>query len=302
MVHSFVKGGVRMEWLTNMNRAIDYIEKNLYGKIDYEKTAREACCSVYHFQRMFTFMTNITLSEYVRRRKMTLAAFDLQTSNIKILDLALNYGYESPEAFNRAFQSVHGMPPTAARKVGADIKAFPRISFQLTVKGASEMKYKIVEKKAFQVYGIEEIFDTRDGENLKAIPDFWTEKLKNGEYEKLLKSAGFPSTVNAVCGYRDCEGTRFPYMLCVLKTPLSDTKGYTVVDVPEATWAVFVNEPHNMEDTPKAVQELNARVYTDWLPTANYDMVDGYDFEMYYSMEGRCYEEVWCRVTPKKEK
>lgn len=157
MVHSFVKGGVRMEWLTNMNRAIDYIEKNLYGKIDYEKTAREACCSVYHFQRMFTFMTNITLSEYVRRRKMTLAAFDLQTSNIKILDLALNYGYESPEAFNRAFQSVHGMPPTAARKVGADIKAFPRISFQLTVKGASEMKYKIVEKKAFQVYGIEEI-------------------------------------------------------------------------------------------------------------------------------------------------
>ena len=90
-------------------------------------------------------MTNITLSEYVRRRKMTLAAFDLQTSNIKILDLALNYGYESPEAFTRAFQSVHGMPPTAARKVGADIKAFPRISFQLTVKGASEMKYKIVE-------------------------------------------------------------------------------------------------------------------------------------------------------------
>ena len=80
------------------------------------------------------------------------------------------------------------MPPTAARKVGADIKAFPRISFQLTVKGASEMKYKIVEKKAFQVYGIEEIFDTRDGEHLKDIPDFWTEKLKNGEYEKLLKS------------------------------------------------------------------------------------------------------------------
>ena len=163
------------------------------------------------------------------------------------------------------------------------------------------MNYKIVEKEAFQVYGIEGIFDTKDDEQLKAIPEFWLEKLKNGECEKLIKSAGYPSVINSVCQYRKMEGTFFPYMLCVMKTPLSNTEGYTVVDVPKATWAVFVNEPHEIEDTSKAIQDLIARVYTDWLPTASYEVIEGYEFEMYYTdMKGKCYEETWLRVIPKK--
>lgn len=152
-----------MEWLNKMNNAINYIENHLEDKMDYEKIARSACCSVYHFQRMFSFITNIPLSEYVRRRKMTLAAFELQNSDIKIIDLALKYGYESPEAFTRAFQTVHGITPTSARRDGANLKAYPRISFQMSMKGDSEMNYKIVQKEAFQVYGVEEIFDTKDG-------------------------------------------------------------------------------------------------------------------------------------------
>lgn len=289
-----------MKLLEDMNRAMDYIENNLREKTDYEKIAQIACCSVYHFQRMFTFMTDITLSEYIRRRKMTMAAFELQNSSIKVIDLALNYGYDSPEAFTRAFQNLHGITPTAARSLGSCIKAFPRISFQISVKGVSEMNYKIVEKEAFQVYGIERIFDTENGENLKAIPDFWLEKLTNGEYIKLAKSAGYPSVVNAVCGYRKMDGTAFPYMLCVMKTPLSNTSGYTEVDIPKATWAVFVNISHGIEETSKAVQDLTARVYTEWLPTANYEFVEGYDFEMYYSdSQGKYYEEAWIRVIPK---
>ena len=149
-----------MKYLDDMNCAMDYIEANLHGKTDYEKIAQIACCSVYHFQRIFTFMTDVTLSEYIRRRKMTMAAFELQSSGIKIVDLAFSYGYESPEAFARAFQGIHGITPTAARSLGADIKAFPRISFQISIKGASAMNYKIVEKEAFQVYGIEEVFET----------------------------------------------------------------------------------------------------------------------------------------------
>lgn len=290
-----------MDWLDNMNNAIDYIENHLQDKMDYEKVAQAAYCSVYHFQRMFTFITNIPLSEYVRRRKMTIAAFELQNSDIKIVDLALKYGYDSPESFTRAFQLLHGVTPTSARRLGTDIKAYPRISFQLTIKGVSEMNYKIVEKNAFEVYGIERIFDTKDGENLKEIPVFWTELMKNGEFEKLKKSANYPSAVNAICGYRDMAGTKFPYMICCLKTPLSDTSGYTLVDVPSATWAVFVNEPHNIESTSKETQALSSRIYTDWLPTSNYDIVPGYDFEMYYdTIDGRCYEEIWYRVKPKK--
>lgn len=291
---------MQMEWLDNMNRAIDYIETHLNDKMNYEAIAQTACCSVYHFQRMFTFMTDQTLSEYVRRRKMTQAAFELQNSAVKIVDIALKFGYDSPEAFTRAFQQLHGITPSAARKFGSNVKAFPRISFQLTVKGASEMNYKIVEKEAFTVYGIEGIFDTENGENLRAIPAFWGECCENGSYTKLVQSSYFPMGVNAVCGYRKAEGTRFPYMLCVLKTALSDPTGYTVVEVPKATWAIFRNEPHDTNETPSAVQGLTSRVFTDWLPTANYDVVDGFDFEMYYyHVDGSCHEEIWVRVKPR---
>ncbi len=289
-----------MKWLDNMNCALDYIENNLQEKTNYEKIAKVACCSVYHFQRMFTFMADITLSEYIRRRKMTMAAFELQGRDVKIIDLALSYGYESPEAFTRAFQSLHGITPTAARSKGAKIKAFPRISFQISVKGACEMNYKIVEKEAFQVYGIEGVFNTDNGLNLKTIPEFWLEKINNGEFRKLVSSAGFPSIVNSICQYRKMDGTNFPYMLCVIKTPLSDTTGYTEVSVPKSTWAVFVNEPHSIEETSDAVQSLIARIYTDWLPTANYELVEGYEFEMYYTdSNSKSYEEAWIRVKPK---
>lgn len=289
-----------MKWLEDMNNAIAYIENNLQDKMDYEKVAQAACCSVFHFQRMFTFITNIPLSEYVRRRKMTLAAFELQNSKIKIVDLALKYGYDSPESFTRAFQSLHGISPTEARKPGAEIKAYPRISFQITIKGDSEMNYKVVQKEAFQIYGMERIFDTKDGANFKEIPLFWTEIMDNGDYEKLTKSANYPAGLNAVCGYRETEGTTIPYMIFTLKTPLSDTTGYTVVDVPAATWAVFSNKPHNIVDTARETQVLISRVFTDWLPTSNYETIEGYEFEMYYStMDGKCYEEFWCRVKAK---
>lgn len=288
-----------MKWLDDMNRAMGYIEDNLQEKVNYEKIAQIACCSVYHFQRMFTFMTGLTLSEYIRRRKMTMAAFDLQNSEIKVIDLALRYGYESPEAFARAFQGLHRITPTMARGKGHGVKAFPPVSFQITIRGVSEMNYKIVDKEAFQVYGIEEIFDTKDGENLVRIPEFWTEQRNSGGFDSLMRSAGFPSAINAVCGYRELEGTRFPYMLCVMKTSLSNTNGYQVVDIPKSTWAVFVTEPHSSEKMPEAVQDLNARIYTEWLPTAGYEMVEGCDFEMYY-MDGkeRFYEEIWIRVKP----
>lgn len=290
-----------MKWLEDMNRGLEYVEMHLREKTDYEKIAKAACHSVYHFQRMFTFMTGLTLSEYIRRRKMTLAAFELQNSDIKVIDLALSYGYESPEAFTRAFQSLLGVTPTAARSKGVSIKAFPRITFQISVKGVNEMKYRIVEKPEFQVYGIEGVFDTKDGENLKDIPKFWLENIKKGESDKLARSAGYPSSVNAICQYEQLTGTTFPYMLCVVKTPLSDTTGYKVVDVPNATWAVFETELHKIEDTSKMIQELNRRVYTEWLPTADYEIVEGFEFEMYYTApEGKYYEETWVRVVPKK--
>lgn len=289
-----------MDWIERMNAAMDYVEDNLTEKMDYKKLAQAACCSEYHFMRMFAFITGIPLAEYVRRRRLTQAAFALQNSDIKVIDLALSYGYESPEAFARAFQALHGLSPSAARKKGAALKAYPRLAFQLTIKGESEMNYKIIQKPAFTVYGLEGIFDTADGSNLADIPKFWMESMENGEFVRLQRSAGAPATLNAVCDYRATGGTTFPYMICCLKTPLSDTTGYTTVDVPAGTWAVFTNDPHAREETSTALQALIKRVYTDWLPTASYDKLDGYEFEMYYDTgDGRCYEETWIRVRPK---
>ena len=131
-----------MEWLDRMNDALGYLEANLAGTADMEHAARLACCSVYHFGRMFSYIAGVPLSEYLRRRRMTLAAFDLQNGG-RVLDVALRYGYESPTAFNRAFQSVHGVSPSAAQRDGAPLKAYPRISFKITVKGEAEMDYRI---------------------------------------------------------------------------------------------------------------------------------------------------------------
>ena len=127
-----------MEWLNKMNDALYYIESNLEGKIDYSKAASIACSSLTRFQRMFIFMTDITISDYVRFRKMSLAAEDIKNTEIKVVDLAAKYGYESPEAFTRAFLAFHGMPPTAVRKLGIS-KSFKPISFQINISGGNFM-------------------------------------------------------------------------------------------------------------------------------------------------------------------
>lgn len=142
-----------MEWIERLNKAIIYMEEHLTGEIDYEETARIACCSTYHFQRMFTYMTNVPISEYIRRRRMSLAAVDLCSSDEKIIDIALKYGYASPTAFNRAFQSVHGIAPSAARKDGCMLKSYPPLSFKITVKGVEEMNYRIEEKGPIRIIG-----------------------------------------------------------------------------------------------------------------------------------------------------
>ena len=119
-----------MKWVERLNEAIGYMEEHLTDEIDYEQLGRIACCSSYHFQRMFTYMAGIPLSEYIRRRKMSLAAVDLQGSDMKIVDVAEKYGYHSPTAFNRAFQSVHGIAPSAVKSEGVPVKSYPPVTYR----------------------------------------------------------------------------------------------------------------------------------------------------------------------------
>jgi AraC family transcriptional regulator len=302
-----MKGELRMDWLDRMNGAISFIEEHLTEEINFEEVAKVACCSVYHFQRMFSFITDVPLSEYIRRRRLTLAAFELQNSNAKIIDLAVKYGYDSPISFARAFQNQHGVTPSLARDKGVQLKAYPCISFHITIKGDVAMNYRIIEKEAFMVYGIEEIFTTENGGNLEEIPKFWKNTFDDGRYDKLVKSANIENgkglcPVNAICDYRQTGGSTFPYMLFTFMTDKSNTEGYSVIEVPSGTWAVFKSREHSIEETPNVIQDLIKRVYTEWLPTANYEKVNGYELEMYYENPetGKYFDETWIRVVPKK--
>jgi AraC family transcriptional regulator len=143
-----------MDLLKNMNDAMKYIEEKLTNEIDYKVIARVAHCSEYHFKRMFSFLAGITLSEYIRRRRLNLAAFELNKSDIRIIDVTIKYGYSSPDSFTRAFQNLHGVTPSEARNNGKQLKAYPLMTFQLSIRGGNEMNYRIEEKEAFNIVGI----------------------------------------------------------------------------------------------------------------------------------------------------
>ena len=296
-----------MSWLEKMNNVIDYIEKNLDNEINLNKIAEISCYSVTTFQRMFSIICDMSLSEYIRHRRLTLAAFELQNSNIKIVDLAAKYNYESPEAFTRAFNALHGVSPSAARQIGTSLKAYPRISFHLSLKGDAPMNYRIEQKDSFAIYGIERIISTENGNNWKEVPDFWMEIVSNGLYDKLMQSTNLPvpdeglNLINAIGCYRTTNNDTIPYMIFAFKTERSNVEGYTVVDIPSATWAIFKSELHTVEETSNALTGLIKRIYTDWLPAANYTKVENYELELTYKCKDKYYSEIWIRIMPNKE-
>ena len=181
-----------MKWVERLNEAIGYMEEHLTDEIDYEQLGRIACCSSYHFQRMFTYMAGIPLSEYIRRRKMSLAAVDLQGKDMKIIDVAGKYGYNSPTAFNRAFQSIHGIAPSAVRNEGVSVKSFPPVSFKITVKGAEEMNYRIEKKETFRIVGVSVPLQKDIEDNFTVIPSKWQEISMNGTLQRLAGMMDMP--------------------------------------------------------------------------------------------------------------
>jgi len=168
-----------MEWLDKFNAVINYIEENLDAEIKYKTLAKLACCSEFHFSRMFSSLIGISLSEYIRRRRLTKAAFEIQTGNEKIIDIALKYGYESPDAFTRAFRLLHGISPIAAKEKGKKLKAYPRLSFQITIRGDVEMEYRI-EKIDFKLRLLEKDSKLKHQMHLGKFPSFYAKLKKMG--------------------------------------------------------------------------------------------------------------------------
>lgn len=267
-----------MDWLNRMNKALAYVEDNLAEEIDYGAAAELVRCSTYHFQKIFILMAGVPLSEYIRRRRLSQAAFELQNSDIKVLDLALKYGYSSPTAFNRAFQAMHLIPPNEARKPGVRIMAYPPISFQISIKGAVEMNYRIEKKEAFRVVGLKTRTTMENEACFRAIPELWQEFHKTGGPMRLLPLMnGEPMGVMGLSNSCDRFNTsEFDYYIAVASDmePPEDMEAYTV---PAAAWAVF----ECIGPMPDAIQELEKRIVTEWLPTSGYEYGIGPDIELY---------------------
>lgn len=298
-----------MDWLKRMNRALDYVENNLTNEIDMNVVAQMACCSSYNFQKMFSFVTEISLVEYIRRRRLTLAAFEIQNSNVKIIDVALKYGYESPVSFSRAFQALHGIAPSLARNDGVILKAYPRISFQIFIKGENEMEYRIETKEAFDIFGIETIGSSIGDDSYQNPAELWQKCHKNGLYEKLFKDSGnlppFISQdlckIHGAANYRKTEENTFPYMLCCFVGNNSNTEGYNIAHIPAQTYAIFPSKKFRWDkDFSTVLNTLQKRFYSEWLPTSNYEKADGAEFEIYGGNEEYGYIELWYPVVKNK--
>lgn len=281
-----------MEWIEGLNKAISYIEEHLTEEISYDELARIACCSAYHFQRMFAYMAGVPLSEYIRRRRMSLAAADLQSGEEKIIDIGMKYGYTSPTAFNRAFQSVHGMAPSMAKKGGAPMKAYPPISFKITVKGVEELNYRIEEKAAFRIVGISHPLDKEIEKNFKTVPQMWQNAAMNGTIEKLaLLMNDQPMGVLGVSVCNDKEDWR--YFIAVSSSVDADNTLDEYI-VPACTWAVFSGTGTGM-----SIQELEQRIVTEWLPTSGFEYDNAPDIEVYLNPDPNDMQyEVWVPIKP----
>lgn len=262
-----------MDALKQMNLAMKYIEQNLAGEIDYAKAATLACCSEYHFKRMFSFLSGFTLTEYIRRRRLTLAALEVRDPTVKVIDLAIKYGYDSPDSFTRAFQALHGVTPTEVRKSDVTVKAFPPMTFQLIIKGGQVMDYRIIEKDAFHIAGVKkQITLVYEGVNTQ-MNDLWT-KLTADDFIELKQLANVEPNgilcVSANFTEGRAEGTLLDQYIGVATTRNVPDR-WEILPVAAGTWAVFTA----IGEFPKALQETWARIYAEWFPTSGYEITGG---------------------------
>ena len=290
-----------MDWITKMNAVVDYIEDNLDGEISLRQAGKIAGCSAYHFQRVFSYMANTTLSEYIRRRRLTMAAFDMQNGAEKVIDVALKYGYESPTSFTRAFAAMHGITPSEAKKAGANFVAYPKLSFQITIQGVRAMNYKIEQKEGFTVIGFPCEMTMKDDQAMQNIPAFWGQAAQNGWIPMLCAhmDMGMPGVMGLSMPAKEGEDT-YEYVIGVVTSePAPEIEGTKTYEIGPHKWAIFTCEG----PMPEAMQQTQRRIYTEWLPSSNYVMADGPDIEQYiqddvFSPDSKNY--VWLPIVEKE--
>jgi AraC family transcriptional regulator len=261
-----------MDTLKHFNLAMQYLETHLADDIDFGQMARLACCSEYHFRRLFASLSGISLGEYIRRRRLSQAALELYQTEARVIDIAVKYGYGSADAFARAFQALHGISPSEARLSGNPMKGYPAVTFQLTIRGGTVMEYRIVEKAAFFIVGVhKQVKLIYRGVNPE-IAALW-QSLSEADIAVLdALSDGEPQgLLNASAKFSDdrAEGTLLDQYVGVVTTQRPASEKWAVLAVPALTWVVFTSRGK----FPDALQDMWARIYSEWLVDSGYEMI-----------------------------
>lgn len=293
-----------MDWISGLQRALDYVEEHITENIDYSEVAKCAYSSSFHFQRVFGILCGYSLGDYIRFRRLSLAGNELACGNAKVIDVALKYGYESPESFCRAFTAFHGVTPSAA-KHGTNLKSFSRLSVKLILHGGTKMDYRIEKKEAFEVVLRKKRFPKAHAITTEEISKFWGECESDG-------------TISAICRYipennifKNCiigvsfdadpnlPNADFPYGIGANYNGAEITEDYlTIEKIPAHTYAVF----KCVGKMPEAFQKVYKYICTEFFPASEYQPC-GIEIESYPSADTQnenytC--EIWIAVEKKK--
>jgi len=286
-----------LSWIESIQKAINYIEEHLLDDITMEQIAREVNSSVFHFQRTFSILTDMSIADYIRRRRLTLAAQELINTEQKVIDLAYKYGYDSPEAFTKAFRKQHQLTPSEARKKQGQLQSYNRLVIQVSLKGAEPMKYKIVEKEKFQVVGVKRTYNSQNGENLQGIPHFWNEmNSKNFDNQLIQLNNGSIKGVLGVCVPNTSQGENGFIDYWIATDHVGGVgENLLAMEVPASKWVIF--EVHG--PMPDAMQNTWKQIYSEWFPSNPYKPAGTAELEVYpdedaYSPDS--YSEIWIPI------
>ncbi|MBQ8122005.1 MAG: AraC family transcriptional regulator [Ruminococcus sp.] len=253
-------------WIDGFQQSIDHIEKNLSEELDIEEIAAKAALSPFYYQRIFGAMCGMTVGEYIRSRRMTLAAQELTCSDKKVIDIAVKYGYDSPDSFAKAFQRFHGITPAQAKSSGASLRSLAPLHIKITLEGGNMLEYKIIEKAPFTVVGVRKSFNSET--SYKEIPKFWGEWLSD---MKGLKG------MFGLCS--DMDGRNFDYWIADLYEPWKEIpEGCETYQIPGGYWALFKCKG----PLPDSMQTVNTQIWSEWLPALQgYELAGNYSLEFY---------------------
>ncbi|MBE5842074.1 MAG: AraC family transcriptional regulator [Butyrivibrio sp.] len=256
-------------WIEGFQESIDFIERNLTDELDIEVIAAKAALSPFYYQRIFGALCGVTVGEYIRARRMTLAAQELSRKDMKVIDVAVKYGYDSPDSFTKAFQKFHGITPSQARESGASLRSFAPLHIKITMEGGTMLDYRIVEKAPFTIVGVKRPFNSET--SYQEIPKFWDEWLAQGEDRSIKGTFG-------VC--LDMRGKDFDYWIADLYFPWEDIpEGCETRVIPGSYWAQFPCKMSNLQD-------VNTKIWSEWLPALQgYKLMGEYDIEVYLPPE-----------------